>query len=354
MANLESGSIQPNYVCPLCRQPVLLEQARYRCLACGRNYAIHFGIPDFRTFDPPYVSISGDVAEAGRLAERFDELDFAGMVRWKYVSTDLAPDLLEKYTRFRLQNVQRGRQRVETMRQAIDRAGRSWPQGAALDLGCGVGGMVVAMAPHMQRVVGADIFLVDLILAKRLLADHGIQATLVCCCAEFLPFPDDTFGLINSNDTIEHVQDQSRMVAEAVRVLARWGCLTLDTPNRYALFTPEPHVNLRWVGFLPRQLQAPYVWWRRKTHYQEIRLLSMGELNRLVADATPGTRHVLLYRPLIDVTRAPRSLRGRWLRRVPWLEGPLNALLKNFIFNYDVVVWKDAQAVPGAKQILPL
>lgn len=342
------------YVCPLCRQPVTHAGAAYHCQPCGRTYPIYAGIPDFRVFDPPYLSIADDVAEAQRLASRFDELDFAGMVRWKYVASDLPADLLEKYTRFRLQNVARGRQRVHVIQDALAAVGRPWPVGAALDLGCGTGGMVVALAAHNTPVAGADIFLTDLILARRLLADHGLAAELVCCCAEHLPFPNAAFSLINSNDTIEHVRGQQRMVEEALRVLAgAEGVLALDTPNRFALWTPEPHVNLRWVGFLPRAWQARYVWLRRRTHYKEIRLLSLAELDRLVGRAVGADGgHAVLYRAPIDLTQAPRSWRGKALRRLPWLAPWLNRVLKHFVFNYDVLVWRTPTAGQAAGGVL--
>jgi ubiquinone/menaquinone biosynthesis C-methylase UbiE len=309
-------------------------------------------------FDPPYLTIADDVAEAQRLASRFDELDFAGLVRWKYVSSDLPADLLEKYTRFRLQNVSRGRQRVQVIQEALATVGRPWPAGAGLDLGCGTGGMVAALAAHCDPVAGADIFLTDLILAKRLLADHGLTADLVCCCAEHLPFPDGAFGLINSNDTIEHVRAQGQMLTEALRVLADpradgEGSLALDTPNRFALWTPEPHVNLRWVGFLPRALQARYVWLRRRTHYKEIRLLSLAELDRLVGKAVGDGGHAVLYRAPVDLGRAPRSWRGRLLRRLPWLAPWLNRILKYFVFNYDVLAWRAPAGGPTRRSIRP-
>lgn len=339
-------SLASRYVCPLCRRPVTPGEEAYRCLACGRAYPIHVGIPDFRVFDPPYLTMAEDVAEAQRLASRFHETDFAGLVRWKYVASDLPPDLLEKYLRFRLENVQRGRRRVAVIQEALAAAGRSWPTGPALDLGCGTGGMVVALAEHNRPLAGADIFLTDLVLARRLLADHGLEAELVCCCAEHLPFPDGAFRLINSNDTIEHVRGQAAMVREALRALADDGCLALDTPNRFSLWTPEPHVNLRWVGFLPRPLQPAYVWLRRRTHYHDIRLLSLRELDRLVARSRQGGGHVVLYRQPVDLRRPPHSAPGRLLRRVPWLVPWLNRLLKYFVFNYDVVAWKGLPPAP--------
>lgn len=342
-----------DYICPLCRRSVTKDGTGYLCTPCNRSYPVYAGIPDFRVFDPPHLSMADDVAEAQRLASRFNQLDFAGMVRWKYVSSHLPADLLEKYTRFRLENVQRGHNRMQVIKGALATAGREQPIGPALDLGCGTGGMVVALATHHWPVFGADIFLTDLILARRLLADYGLTAELVCCCAEHLPFPDGSFSLINSNDTIEHVRDQVELVREALRVLQDDGCLALDTPNRFSLWTPEPHVNLRWVGFLPRKLQPHYVWLRRRTHYRDTRLLSLRELNRLMTDSRPSGGYVLLYRPPINLDRPAYSWYGRLLRRLPWLAPWLDGILKHFVFNYDVLAWKTTRKELPSRRILP-
>ena len=50
--------------------------------------------------------------------------------------------------------------------------------------------------------------------------------------ATALPFRDGCYDLVVSFETIEHVADANRMVAECRRVLRRGGCLYLSTPNR--------------------------------------------------------------------------------------------------------------------------
>jgi hypothetical protein len=46
------------------------------------------------------------------------------------------------------------------------------------------------------------------------------------------------------------------------------------------VFLPEPHVRLRWVGFVPRRWQARYVRAFKDIEYQGIQLLSLRELRR--------------------------------------------------------------------------
>ena len=58
------------------------------------------------------------------------------------------------------------------------------------------------------------------------------------------------------------------------------GFFALSTPNRYSL-SPEPHVNVWGVGYLPRSLQARYVKFVRNRSYSFTRLLSVQDAKRL-------------------------------------------------------------------------
>jgi hypothetical protein len=65
-----------------------------------------------------------------------------------------------------------------------------------------------------------------------------------------VPFADDSFDLVHSSAVLEHVgsfENQSKMVAECLRVARRGICLT--TPNRW--FPIEVHTQLPLVHWLP-------------------------------------------------------------------------------------------------------
>jgi glycosyltransferase involved in cell wall biosynthesis len=55
----------------------------------------------------------------------------------------------------------------------------------------------------------------------------------------------------------------------------------LSTPNRWSL-TPEPHVNVFGVGFLPKTWRSRYVWLVQKTGYANVSLLNWFEIRRAV------------------------------------------------------------------------
>jgi ubiquinone/menaquinone biosynthesis C-methylase UbiE len=68
-----------------------------------------------------------------------------------------------------------------------------------------------------------------------------------------VPFPDHSFDLVHSSAVLEHVgsfENQSRMVAECLRVARRGICLT--TPNRW--FPVEFHTHLPLVHWLPPRM----------------------------------------------------------------------------------------------------
>jgi hypothetical protein len=91
------------------------------------------------------------------------------------------------------------------------------------------------------------------------------------------------FDLAVSTATLEFVRDQRQVLAECARVLTNRGALFLQTVNRCAV-SSDPYVYLWGVGFLPRAWQARYVRWRRQVSYENIRLLSLRELNRIAAE----------------------------------------------------------------------
>lgn len=64
-----------------------------------------------------------------------------------------------------------------------------------------------------------------------------------------LPFPDDSFDVIESIDVIEHTPSPQAYVAELARVLDRDGIILLVTPNR--LFPVEQHLGIPGPPWLP-------------------------------------------------------------------------------------------------------
>jgi len=137
-------------------------------------------------------------------------------------------------------------------------------QGRVLENGCGLGSYMYRMQTDENFTVGLDVEF------DRTLEAHQKNQRIICGVGEFLPFPDDSFDLILSNEVIEHVQDDHAAISEIVRTLKPGGRLVLFCPNRgYGFETHgifwhgEYHFgNIPFVNYLPRSLRdrlAPHV-----------------------------------------------------------------------------------------------
>jgi SAM-dependent methyltransferase len=109
------------------------------------------------------------------------------------------------------------------------------PGGNVLEIGCGRGefsGWLATHLHHVRRQVAADFSGTAVRRARQTLRDQRVT-TVSCSMAdiEALPFPSETFDLVVSCETIEHLADPGTAVRELARVLRRGGTLILTTPN---------------------------------------------------------------------------------------------------------------------------
>jgi SAM-dependent methyltransferase len=115
-----------------------------------------------------------------------------------------------------------------------------------LDLGCGVGHSYHLLQP--RESVGVD-------LDPRAVAGQARETHVADMRA--LPFADDSFGSVLSVQSLEHVPDAERVVAEVVRVLRPGGTAVFVTPNRLTFGRPDEIVDpYHFVEYDPAQLRA--------------------------------------------------------------------------------------------------
>ena len=102
---------------------------------------------------------------------------------------------------------------------------------SVLDVACGEGYGAAMLAENAERVIGVDIS-VDAIRHAR--SRYGRQANLefIAASCDRLPFPDTSFDLAISFETIEHIETQQAFIAELARVLRPDGVLLLSSPNK--------------------------------------------------------------------------------------------------------------------------
>ena len=122
---------------------------------------------------------------------------------------------------------------------------RFLPQGRVADLGCGVGHSFDRLAP--RETVGVDV-------------DPGAlqgqpRETVVADMRE-LPFADGEFDGVIAVQSIEHVPDADRALAEAARILRPEGVAVFVTPNRLTFARPDEIIDpYHYVEYDPAQLR---------------------------------------------------------------------------------------------------
>jgi ubiquinone/menaquinone biosynthesis C-methylase UbiE len=136
-------------------------------------------------------------------------------------------------------------------------------RGRWLDCGCCNGDYAEGLrAAGASDVTGVDIDPARVARARQRFAAE--QLTFVTATGESLPFPDAHFDGILLNEVLEHVDHQSRTLAELHRVLTPGGMLIVFSPNRWFPFEGHGARLGRWnisvpvpvVPWLPRRLSS--------------------------------------------------------------------------------------------------
>ncbi len=322
------------YVCPTCRGDLSKEPEAYRCRQCNRNYPVVMDIPDFRVFPDPYISVDDEYRKARAITENYDQMSFRELVARYW---DLTPGVPESLVReFTQSAVNRPEQSLHTW-DTIDAIVGSGQRDMLLEVGCGTAGFLAAASPAVTQGVGVDIAFRWLVIAKKRLEEMGVRnVSLVCACAEALPFPDGIFDQVVSEDVLDHTRDQERFIRESSRVLnPDAGIFYLSTPNRYSL-GPDPHVWVSGVGFLPTRLRDVYVRWRKGTPYGPIRPVSYARLRRLLTRGGFRQYHLILPnlrgldRRRLSPWRRTQLRVYELMRRIPLLRGALRIVGPSF------------------------
>lgn len=187
-----------------------------------------------------------------------------------------------------------------------------------LDAGCGVGTYVRAFRRFSPHVHGIDLDAERVVEAARDLP-HVAQAS-----AEELPYPDGSFDVVLSHEVIEHVGDDGRAIADAVRVLRSpapgtpGGRLVIFAPNRlYPFETHGAYWGGRYhFGNVPLVNYLPDRW--RNRFCPHVRAYTRRDLRRLLAGLPVRTVvHTQVFPGYDKIVRRHRRL-GALLRRVTY------------------------------------
>lgn len=124
--------------------------------------------------------------------------------------------------------------------------GELLPDGPVLDLGCGVGHSYRELAP--RRTVGVDVDPGAL---------NGQDRETVVADMRALPLADHSFASVLAVQSLEHVPDPERVLAEVTRVLAPEGRAIFVTPNRLTFGRPDEIIDpYHYVEYDPHELRV--------------------------------------------------------------------------------------------------
>lgn len=195
-----------------------------------------------------------------------------------------------------------------------------------LEIACGRGGFSRLLGSRGASVCGADFSASAVAIAKERLLGYpslASRVTFVQADAQNMPFEEDSFDIVVSCETIEHVPDPLAAVREMYRVCKPGGMLYLTTPNYlnfmglYLIYAAVRHRGLKSSQPFDERFLFP-----------QIRQFVKGAGWKIVR--TDGTVHQF---PLLP---------GRDPVQLPWLESnrALRHLLRPFALHYLVVASK--------------
>lgn len=121
-----------------------------------------------------------------------------------------------------------------------------------LDLGCGMGGFLVAMKKRGYDIEGLepnpDYREIALLRGKR----YGLEIKVTAGFGEKMPFPNNTFDFIFCNNVLEHCENPIETLKESYRILRKDGQMYVTVINRFGF--EDPHYHLRFINWMPRIL----------------------------------------------------------------------------------------------------
>jgi len=122
-----------------------------------------------------------------------------------------------------------------------------------LDFGCGCGWLLNYLSQHFvnNQYFGIDTFKDDIKYANSKIKENNI-IFLHYDSIDRLPFKDNFFDFIISNEVLEHVEDPEFYVSELSRVMKNNSYGFFSTPNN--IFPFEFHYNLPLINLLPSSM----------------------------------------------------------------------------------------------------
>jgi ubiquinone/menaquinone biosynthesis C-methylase UbiE len=105
---------------------------------------------------------------------------------------------------------------------------------AVLDLGCGPGGFLAALAPYCREIVGVDVVRTFVERCRETIAAAGLENARAEWSPDgTIPFADGAFDAVTMVDTLHHCDEPQAVLDDVRRVLKPGGLLLMLEPNTW-------------------------------------------------------------------------------------------------------------------------
>jgi ubiquinone/menaquinone biosynthesis C-methylase UbiE len=155
------------------------------------------------------------------------------------------------------------RDSAEVLAEKVEFA-RPQPHELVLDVACGPGAFVLAIAPRVSFATGIDLTPEMLRQARQFQAEKQVaNAAFACADAGRIPFPDSSFDLVSCQHAFHHITKPEPVLLEMIRVTKPEGRLLVLDPlapesdSKFELFNqierrrdPSHTSSLRLTTFL--------------------------------------------------------------------------------------------------------
>lgn len=180
-----------------------------------------------------------------------------------------------------------------------------------LDVACGDGiGTAFLSTNGAKTVCGGDIS-ADSIWHARKLAGASCSFTVLDAC--YLPFKEESFDVIVSIETVEHLNDQDKFLAECRRSLKEDGCLICSTVNRERFSLND---NKPWFPGHVKELSINEFSQLLSNHFSKVTIYGLQQSERFGKLDQFIYRHETLLETLLlsfSPTRSLVQFITRWL-----------------------------------------
>jgi len=206
-----------------------------------------------------------------------------------------------------------------------------------LDIACGSGtGTTYLGGKGAKIVIGADVS-PDALRDAKSWNKGRERVEFMLSDAEVLPFVDNSFDVIVSLETIEHLKHPDRFLAECRRVLGKKGIFVCSTPNKkvYSPLFRKPVIPYHVREFLPEEFYDLLSKYFVNVEPYGQQQLNLG--NKMKLQLVYSTAHILFTVFCKDRMRSFLYRLYRLVSREPCVPGFREDIDEMVDRNYEVV-----------------